>query len=102
MAKKSGFLARMESAKERSNKETLFFTRQNMCDIALLVLHEEFGFGPERLMRFCKAISKKYGDFADLWNGDTKDVEYSKAVLDRALKQICGKYFIPWDERYTM
>ena len=98
----SAYIKALQSAFNSGTEEGERFGMQLMADLVTLALNQEFGFGPERLMRFCKAISKKYGDFADLWNGDTKDVEYSKAVLDRALKQICGKYFIPWDERYTM
>ena len=35
-----------------------------------------------------------------LWNTDTADVEYSKATMDAALKQIYGDKFQPWEVRY--
>lgn len=101
MSKKSGFLARIQAEKEQSNKETLFFTRQNMCDAAMIALHEEFGFGPERLQRFKLALQRKYGDLADVWNGDTPDVEYARAAVDKKLQQCCGPYFEPWEKRYS-
>lgn len=41
-----------------------------------------------------------YEAYADLWNADTQDTEYSRGKLDQKLKQICGDYFVPWEERY--
>lgn len=101
MGKKSGFLARIQAEKERSNLETMRFVRQNMCDVAMMALNEEFGFGPERLNRFRLAMQKKYADTADVWNDDTPDVTYARHAIDRALARICGKYFEPWDKRYS-
>lgn len=101
MPKQSGFLKKIRKEQERSNLETLRFTRQNMMDVAMLVLNEEFGFGEDRLHRFAIKMQDKYGDYADIWNGDTKDVVYAREVMDRALAKICGKHFVPWDKRYS-
>ena len=72
MAKKSGYLERIEKAK----KDTFFSTR------------------------FVEAMNVIYSEYADIWNGDTKDVEYSKSSMDRALRQIFGDYFEPLEVRY--
>ena len=100
MAKKSGYLDRIEQARREAFFTTQHFTRQLVMDQAAIVLNREFGFGADRLKRFTEAMSDIYSDYADIWNGDTKDVEYSKAAMDRALQQIFGSYFEPWEIRY--
>ena len=45
-------------------------------------------------------MAKMYGEYADIWNTDTSDVEYSKTKMDMALKQIYGDLFVPWEVRY--
>lgn len=100
MAKKSGYLDRIEQARREAFFTTQHFTKQLILDQAAIVLNREFGFGADRLKRFTEAMSDIYSDYADIWNGDTKDVEYSKAAMDRALQQIFGSYFEPWEIRY--
>ena len=74
--KQSGFLAKIEARHQRELEEvelaTLRFTRQVMMDATC----------------------------ADLINADTDDQDYSWTVLDKKLKQICGEYFVPFEERY--
>lgn len=31
---------------------------------------------------------------------DDKEFVYTKARVDRRLKEICGEHFVPWEERY--
>lgn len=62
MGKQSGFLARIQAEKERSNRETMCFVRQNMCDVAMMALNEEFGFGPERLIERYTNPGERVGD----------------------------------------
>lgn len=105
MAKKGSLIDRVTSAREQGREEGFMtgqhFTRQLCMDQAAIVLNREFGFGPERLKRFNAAMVQMYGQYADIWNGDTSDVEYSKAAMDRALEQIYGDEFMPWDKRYN-
>ena len=98
--KKNALLDRIEQIQKETFLTTQHFTRQLCFDQASIVLNREFGFGAERLQRFNAAMVQIYGDYADIWNGDTKDVEYAKAKMDGALKQIYGDLFIPWDVRY--
>ena len=74
--------------------------RQLMVDILTIVLNREFGFGAKRLRRMWDTFSKMHDDFVTIWNEDSKDIEYTKQVMDRELKAICGEYFVPWEERY--
>ena len=100
MAKKSGMLSRMESAADKGFMLGQRFTRQLCMDQAAIILNRDFGFGSDRLERFNAAMVELYGQYADIWNKDSKDVVYSKETMDRALKQIWGDKFVPWNVRY--
>lgn len=98
--KKSGYLQKIQAERERSNRETMRFTRQTMMDCSMIALNREFGFGEDRLVRFAKAVHDVYVDFAEIWNSDDPDTEYARAKLDECLKRICGEHFDPWEVRY--
>lgn len=105
MAKPSGFLAKIEARHQRELAEaelnTLRFTRQVMSDATAIALNDVLGLGADRIKKVLDAISENYSDIADLVNNDTDDQEYSWSALDRKLKQICGEYFVPFEERYS-
>ena len=102
--KQSGFLAKIEERHQRELEEvelaTLRFTRQVMMDATCIALNEVCGFGADRIKRVIDAVAENYSEFADLINADTDDQDYSWTVLDKKLKQICGDYFVPFEERY--
>ena len=98
--KKNTFLDRMEREKQAAMLQTHRFTRQLMVDLAFIALNRCFGFGPKRLAEFANALRELFDEYADLWNGDTADTEYSRAALDAKLRQIFGPDFHPWDVRY--
>ena len=100
MAKKTGLVDRIAQIRKETFFTTQHFTRQLVMDQAALILNRDFGFGAERLMRFNAAMVEMYGEYADIWNTDTSDVEYSKTKMDMALKQIYGDLFVPWEVRY--
>jgi hypothetical protein len=100
MAKKSGYLDKIASAKREGFITGQLFTRQYCLDQAAIVLNREFGFGSERLEKFCDAMCKMYDECCDIINSDTKDIEYTKSTMDAALKQIYGDKFQPWEVRY--
>lgn len=54
----------------------------------------------DRLKRYAQAMLGIYEEYADLWNSDTADTEYSRAALDAKLKQIFGDDVQTWEERY--
>ena len=105
MAKQSDWLKRLYAKFEREKQEaelsTLRFTRQVMMDCTAIALNEKCGFGPERIKAIMDAVSENYSEFADLINADTDDQDYSWSKLDKKLKQICGPYFVPFEERYS-
>lgn len=98
--KRSGFLARQQAKQDAEALVNHRFTRQLMCDVAMIALNDAFGFGPERLHKFADKLVEVFAVYAERWNSDTKDTEYTRAKLDEKLKQICGPYFVPWEERY--
>lgn len=100
MAKKNAYLERIELAREAGFMVGQKFVRQLCMDLSAIVLNREFGFGAERIKRYNDAMSAMYGEYADTWNKDSKDVMYAKSTMDRALRQIWGERFQTWDERY--
>lgn len=100
MSGRNAFLARIEEEKQKYARAAVHWSEQNMMDLAALVLNEQFGFGADRLEKFNRAMETMHDEFATIWNSDTADTEYSKAVLDRKLKEIYGDRFVPWNERY--
>lgn len=102
--KQSGFLAKIEARHKREMEEvelsTLRFTRQVMMDCLAISLNEVCGFGAERIKTVLDSVAENYAEFADLINADTDDQDYSWSKLDKKLKQICGDYFVPFEERY--
>lgn len=101
MSGKNALLQRIEREKQTAALEAHRFTRQLMCDLAFIALNRRFGFGPKRLTEFANALRELFDEYADLWNGDTYDTEYSRAALDAKLQQIFGPDFHPWEQRYS-
>lgn len=74
---------------------------QQSIDIVLIVLHEDFGYGPERCKQFHEKYMKAFQEMLDIAKEDTEDGEYTKEVLDRRLKAACPpEEFKPYAERY--
>lgn len=94
------YIDRIGQARLQGYRAASAFYRQAMCDLAVLVLGQDFKFTPDRLLKFCQSLDKLHDDFCDVFNEDSKDIEYSKHTMDEALKKVCGEYFIPWEERY--
>lgn len=73
-------------------------------DAAFMAAHEVLGLGPGRAEAFGNAFVKYVGEITKLIDGDGKDdkkLEYSKSVIDRAIKPIVGdKLFLEFDKRY--
>lgn len=80
------------------------FTIQQCQDMAQLALHREFGFGPVYQERFEKAFRQAFFEYADLCvtdGQDDQDIVYTKACIDRALREACGDRLLPFEERYA-
>ena len=78
------------------------FTIQQCMDMAMIALHEEFGFGPKYQSRFEDAFRRTFVAYSEMCREDGADDEtlsYTKEKVDRALKAACGE-IIPFEERY--
>lgn len=75
---------------------------QLMADAAMIAAHKVFGAGQKRCTEFHWELCKTYEEMAKICAEDTKDMEYTKSVVDRKLKEIFGDSVQPWDERYSL
>lgn len=75
--------------------------RVQMCkDAAMIAANEALGMGEGRCVAFSQAFDRALSDIVHTCLEDTDDIEYTKAVIDRKLKAICGENFQHWEERY--
>ena len=102
MGKQSGFLRQLQEEQKRREAEVRRHSQTYMLDMVTLALGR-MGFGEKRLREFDQKLTEASKEFAELILSDVKDdpsIEYTKAVLDRELKQYVGSMFVPYDERY--
>lgn len=105
MGKNNAFLARVRAEKEAEKSAARIFAIQQCKDVLLIAAHDEFGFGPERIKRLSDVFDKTMMEYAELVVKDSKDdksLAYCKDKIDRALREACGEYFVPWEERYGL
>lgn len=79
------------------------FTLQYAEDALLLAAGSEFGFGESRAYRLAEAYKAQVMRISGMIYKDSKDDEdvvYGRQKIDDELRQVCGKYFCPWDTRY--
>lgn len=104
MAKKSGYLARMQAKKAADISFHRKFTMQWCADAAILAANEVFHRRGKMLVEFHNAFIRYSHEIANMTLDDAKgdkSLEYTKAKLDGRLKELLGEDFVPWDERYT-
>ena len=93
MPKPSAFMVRLQR----------LFTIQQCEDMALITLHEDFGFGESRAMEFLARFRETFTAYAELCIEDAKDdkdLAVTKANIDRKLERIMGDGFLSWEQRY--
>lgn len=100
MAKQSAYLKKIRTAARKQVAEEHIVRIQMSLDAAMIAANEVLQMGPGRARAFADAFSKALREIAELTVRDTKDMEYTKAKLDKRLEEICGDSFVPWDERY--
>lgn len=107
MAIKNKWLAQQQLKKaveiRAAEAQARNFTIQQCKDMMLLAAHDAFGFGEERLKRLSDAYDATFMQYAEMVLSDAaedKRIWYSKGKVDQELRRVCGKYFVPWEERY--
>ena len=103
MAKPSSMIAKLEAKYKEREYHMRLFTLQYAEDAAMIAAAEVFGMGETRAKRYGEAFCNAVHEISKLIHDDglnDKDCEYARAKIDEKLKQICGKNFVPWEERY--
>ncbi len=85
------------------DEKTRRFTLQQCKDMMLITMHEDFGWGEERLKKLSDCYDQTFMTYAEMCLADAKtdkQIWFTQGKVDERLKKACGKYFVPWDERY--
>ena len=104
---KNDLLRRIE-AKYAAHYAALYQAKMRMTlqlaqDAAMIAANEVLQMGPGRAPDFASKMREVVNEIADVMLKDQKDDEkfaYTRGVVDRRLKKICGENFVPWEERY--
>ena len=104
MAKNKGIyrLFRTKEELQLHDEEIRHFTRVFMLDHVTVALGR-MGFRESKFKEFDRVLTDVVKEYMADYSADLKDdksMEYSRACLDRELKQYTGKFFVPEEERY--
>ena len=104
MAKNKGIyrIFRTKEELQRHDEEIRHFTRIFTLDHVTVALGR-MGFRESKFREFDKVLTEVVKEYMTDYADDLKDdksMEYSRACLDRELKQYTGKFFVPEEERY--
>lgn len=103
MRGKNAFLSAVESEVRRRTAGITATTSQMALDAAMIAANEVFNMGESRCQAFKDAFITAMNEISEMTVEDgkiDKELWYSKDKLDQRLKMICGKHFVPWDQRY--
>ena len=100
--KQSGFMAKQLAMRQALIEATERLTQQLMMDTIQIVLHNELGFGYDRIMRITKAWGDEYNRYHDVFNVKHPEADVMRVHLDRELADILKGHqdLIPFEERY--
>ena len=100
--KQSGFMAKQLAMRQALIDATERVTQQLMMDTLQIVLHNELGFGYDRIMRITKAWGSEYNHYHDVFNVKHAEADVLRVHLDRELTDILKGHqeLIPVEERY--
>lgn len=98
--KKNDFLDRIRREKQLELEIERHLTRQEMMDYAIIVLHEMFGFGPDRCKKFCDQVNEAVNEMDAIKRADTKDLEYTVSKFEEHVQAAAGPYYCEREERY--
>ena len=100
--KQSGFMAKQLAMRQALIDATERVTQQLMMDTLQIVLHNELGFGYDRIMRITKAWGCEYNHYHDVFNVKHAEADVLRVHLDRELADILKGHqdLIPFEKRY--
>ena len=95
-------LFRTKEELQYHDEEIRHFTRVFTLDHVTIALGR-MGFRESKFKEFDRVLTEVFDEYMKDYSSDLKDdksMEYSRACLDRELKQYTGKLFVPEEERY--
>ncbi len=95
-------LFRTKEELQAYDEEIRHFTRVFTLDHVTVALGR-MGFRESKFKEFDRVLTEVFQEYMTDYADDLKDdksMEYSRACLDRELKQYTGKFFVPEEERY--
>ena len=100
--KQSGYMAKQLAMRQALIDATERVTQQLMMDTLQIVLHNDLGFGYDRIMRITKAWGSEYNHYHDVFNVKHAEADVLRVHLDRELTDILKGHqdLIPFEERY--
>ena len=99
---KNGYLQKQQIRLQVYVEATEAIMKQFMVDTLQLAIHEEFGWGYDRIERLTKAWGAKYSEFYPCLGTKDQEADYLRECLDRQLKEVIRDHMelIPFKERY--
>ena len=94
---------RVNAARAATNLTIFQDGMQQSLDIASIVLHNVFGFGPERLKKFGAGFQEKFAEVQKKSRedkADDKDQWYFEEQFENELRAAWGQYYTPRAIRY--
>ena len=100
--KQSGFMAKQLAMQRALIEASERVTQQLMMDTLQIVLHNELGFGYDRIMRITEAWGSEYNHYHDALNIKHVEADVLRVHLDRELADILKGHqeLIPFEARY--
>ena len=100
--KQSGFMAKQLAIRQALIDASERVTQQLMLDTLQITLHNDFGFGYDRINKMTDAWSKRYNHYHDAMDVKNVEADYLQECLDRELRDILKdkQEIIPFKDRY--
>ena len=100
--KQSGFIAKQLAMRQALIEASERVTQQLMMDTLQIVLHNELGFGYNRIMRITKAWADAYNHYHDTLDVKNVEADVLREHLDRELAGIMKdkQELIRFEDRY--
>ena len=100
--KQSGFMAKQLAMRQALIEASERVTQQLMMDTLQIVLHNELGFGYDRIMRITEAWGSEYNHYHDALSIKHVEADVLRVHLDRELADILKGHqdLIPFEARY--
>ena len=100
--KQSGFVEKQLAIRQALIQASERVTQQLMLDTLQVAIHNEFGFGYDRIKKLTDAWGKTYNHYHDALNIKNTEADYLQECLDRELRYILKdkQDVIPFKERY--